>query len=267
MGSAFDGVYVVGVGKEQLVIPVGILHCNFHLHVVLYNLEVDYFLVKNFLVLVYVSYEFRESAFVVENFLFLLVPVVGKGDSYTLIEECHLSETVLQGSVVVYGFVEYFRIRPESGLGTGLLGRSYNLERSYGLAFCVFLSVDISVSLYLYFHFGGKGVYYGSAYAVKTSGYLVSSAAEFSSGMKNGMNNLHRRDSQLGMLVYGHTSSVVLDGYGIILIYSYRYVPAITGKGFVHTVIHYLVNEMVKTSRSRASDVHSRSFPYGLKTL
>ena len=115
------------------------------------------------------------------------------------------------------------------------------------MPFSYVLLVYFAVSLYLYFHVSGKGIYNGCTYTVKSSGYLVSSATEFSAGMENRMDHLYCRYTQLRMFIYRHTSSVVFYSNGIVLVYSYIDSAAESGKSFVDTVVYHFVHQMVKT--------------------
>ena len=64
-----------------------------------------------------------------------------------------------------------------------------------------------------------QGVYNGSAYAVQSAGHLISSAAEFSAGMKHCKHYLDSRKSRFFLNPHGNTAAIVNDRDGIILIY------------------------------------------------
>ena len=94
---------------------------------------------------------------------------------------------------------------------------------------------------------------------MKTAGNFISSAAEFTAGMEHRMNDFHCRDAHLRMLVHRHTAAVIFHHDGIILLYGDMDVLAVSGQSFVDTVIHNFINQMMKSSRSCASDVHART--------
>ena len=73
--------------------------------------------------------------------------------------------------------------------------------------------MNLTVTLYHYFHVFRKGIHYGRSHAVKSAGNLISATAELSSGMKNRVYHFHRRSSRLVIDIYGNTSSVVRYRY------------------------------------------------------
>ena len=56
-----------------------------------------------------------------------------------------------------------------------------------------------------------KRIYNGSSYTVKSTGYLVSSTAEFTAGMKHGKYNLYRRESRFVVDPYRNTTSIIYN--------------------------------------------------------
>ena len=113
----------------------------------------------------------------------------------------------------------------------------------------------------------GKGIYDRCTYPVKSAGYLVSSSAEFTSSVQNGVNYFYCRYSKFRMSVYRHTSSVVFYSNGIILVYRYVNRAAKSSQRFVDTVVYHFIHQMVKTPGTCTSDVHTGSFSYSFKTF
>ena len=115
--------------------------------------------------------EFLDSAFIVIGFTFFLAfSFILEDNLDTLVQESHLSETVLESIIIKYGsFCKDLRIRPESSLGTCLLGFSYYFQLGYCLTFFVALLINIAVSFYFNLHVCGKGIYNRSTYSVKTA--------------------------------------------------------------------------------------------------
>ena len=72
--------------------------------------------------------------------------------------------------------------------------------------------MDLAFTPYLYRHSVRKGIYDRCTYAVKTTGYTVSTTAEFTSGMKYRVYNFNSRDTLLGMDTDGNTRTVILNG-------------------------------------------------------
>ena len=72
---------------------------------------------------------------------------------------------------------------------------------------------------------------------------------------------------QLLVFVNRYTSSIVLHGYGLILIDGNLYVRAIAGHSLVDGVVHSLVYQMVKTFLADIANIHSRALAHGLKAF
>ena len=75
---------------------------------------------------------------------FFLLPslsLIFDGIRRPLFKKGHLSHSILQDIVVIDGFIENFRIRPEGGLRTGTLGLSQNLQLGYSFSLEIFLLV------------------------------------------------------------------------------------------------------------------------------
>ena len=121
--------------------------------------------------------------------------------------------------------------------------------------------------IYFYFKPFRKCVYYRCTYSVKSSGYFVSSSAEFSSCMKYSKYNFNCRKSRFVINTDRNTSSVITHCNRIIFVNIYLYFIAISRQSFVYGIIHDLIYKMVKSSRRSAADIHTGPFPYGFQTF
>ena len=220
------------------------------------------------LVLILEFDEFLDAAFVMEGLTALLsLALVLEYDLNALVQECHLSEAMLEGREVKNCGLKDFRIRPKGRLGAGLFGFADNLQFGNGLALFVALSVNLAVSLDLDFHVCRKRVDDGRADTVQTAGYLVASAAEFAAGMQNRMNNFNRRNTKFRMLVHRHTSAVILYHDGVVLLNRDMDRFAISGERFVDTVVHDFIDQMMQTLGTCTADVHAGSFANRFESL
>ena len=129
------------------------------------------------------------------------------------------------------------------------------------------LFINPSVLSYFYLQPFGERIYDGCAYTVQSSGYLVSPAAEFSAGMKNGKHYLNRRDSRLMIDSYGYSSSVIHNSHGIIFVYSHIYGIAKACQCFIHGIIDNLIYKMMQASACSRADIHTGTLSYRLETL
>ena len=122
MSTAVCCIDIIGIAQNIFVIAVRILHGNFHFIGIFCHFKVDDFLMNRILVSVEEFRVFFQTAFIMIGFiLFLTFPFILECDLDSLIEERHFPQTVLQSMEIKNGCFENFRIRPESGLRSGLL--------------------------------------------------------------------------------------------------------------------------------------------------
>ena len=107
----------------------------------------------------------------------------------------------------------------------------------------------------------------GNTNAVKTTGNLVTTAAEFAAGMKDGKNNLDGRDLLFLMLLNRDATTVVDDRDRVVGMNEHLDMVAITSEGFVNRVIDYLVNQVMKATWAGSTNVHARALANGVKAF
>ncbi len=125
----------------------------------------------------------------------------------------------------------------------------------------------LAVTGHLYLHAGGQGVHHGHAHAVQAAGNLVALAAELAAGVQDGEHHLHRGDLLLGVLVHGDAAAVVDARDGVVLVNVHLDLVAVPGQGFVHSVVHHLVDQVVKTAGAGRADVHAGTLANSLQAL
>ena len=81
------------------------------------------------------------------------------------------------------------------------------------------------------------------------------------------MDNFHRRDLHLGVLIYRHAAAIVDDCHGVVLVDDDLYFLAESGQRLIHTVVHDLVDQVMKASGASGSYVHTRSLSDSLKAF
>ena len=258
MHTAFGRRNIVYETVAVIVICVVMLHGNFDGDFADRAFAVNNVIIQSGIALVQVLHVFLDAAFVMEHFGHrILVAEVGQSDLQTFRQECHFTETLLQGSRVKCDVVENCRVRIERYRRTGILRVADNLQGGNRLAALIALLVLVSVPADDYFEPLGKRVNNRSAYAVQTAGYLVSSAAEFAAGMQDGKYDLNGGNSFLLVDFYRNTAPVVLNRYGAVRVNAYVDFRTNTCQRFIHRVINNFVNKVVKSALRRASDVHT----------
>ena len=64
-----------------------------------------------------------------------------------------------------------------------------------------------------------------------------------------------------------NTTSIIGYSYYIAGQNFYNNILAVARQCFIYRVIHYLINEMVQSSRSGRTDIHTRALSYGFETF
>ena len=111
------------------------------------------------------------------------------------------------------------------------------------------IALFIHFSLRAYFHLKpcGERIDNGRAHTVETSGNLVSAAAKFSAGMKDGKDYFHRRDSRLMVDSDRNSAPIVDDSHGVIRIDGDINGITIAAKRLIDRVVNNLIYQMVQT--------------------
>ena len=91
---------------------------------------------------------------------------------------------------------------------------------------------------------------------MKTAGNLVAVFVELTTCVKHCKYNLKCGAVLFGMHSGRDTTTVILDGDGVVLVDVYCDICTEAGHGLVDTVVNHLVYQMVKTSFAYIADVH-----------
>lgn len=102
---------------------------------------------------------------------------------------------------------------------------------------------------------------------MKTARSLIAAsfAAKLTTRVKNGHNDLERRNAHLFVLVNRNSASVVFNSGGAILEQRDSNVVAMPSESFINGVVDNLTEKLVQTALAVVSNVHPRSLPNGLK--
>ena len=209
------------------------------------------------------------TAFIMKNFFSFVfrVAFIGEVDFDSRVEKSLFAKAYKKGIVFIFKGLENLVIRFEKNGSTFFVGITDNFKVAFGNS--AFKALFINVLAVFDFNFKpfGKGVYYRSAYAMKTAGYFISGTAEFTARMKNGENNGYCRDSEFCVDTDGDSSAVIrytnkVSGKDFNID-----IGAITRKGFVDCVVDNFINKVMKTFRSGGTDIHTGSFSYCFKSF
>ena len=213
------------------------LHRHLYCNSVLKPFAVNDLIIKRSLAFVKVCDEFFDTALIVEGmFMQFLSSPVPQYNSETFCKECHFSESLFQRVIVKYNIVKYFRIRIKGYLCAGPLRLAVTDDFQFIADFSSFISLFIYLSFMIDLHFQpfGEGIYNRCTYTVETAGYFVSSAAEFSAGMKHSKYDFHCRKSCLMVDSHRNTSSVVAYGNRTVLVDINLYFITVSRQCLIH---------------------------------
>ena len=106
----------------------------------------------------------------------------------------------------------------------------------------------------------GQSIYNGCSYAVKTSGYLISSTAKLTAGMQNGKYNLNCRNSCFVVDTYRNSPTIIYNCNGVVWVDAYLDLCTISCQSFIYRIIYNFVYKMMQTPAGCTSNIHTRSF-------
>jgi hypothetical protein len=84
MSAAFFRIDIIDIGKDVLIVGIGILQGHFNNVAISFSLDIDWLLVNGGLAAINIIYKGNNAAFVVEN-LALFSAFVSKLDFYSLV--------------------------------------------------------------------------------------------------------------------------------------------------------------------------------------
>ena len=271
MCTTLNGVDVVHI-RVYVFVVVRIIHNgNLDRNALLFGFQVDNIVKKVRTVAVYIFHKLFQSVFSVENFLsclpFLIWTQVGECDFYTCIQERKFSHTACHNVPLEHCCCENAGIWPELLTRTRLVGIANYLHRIERFALFVFLLVDFSVTEHLRHHVGRQCINTADTHTVQTTADLVGTLIELTTRVQYGHNHLERTLVQLLMFVYWDTTSVVLNGNGVVVVYGYFDMAAIACHSLVDRVVYCLVDEVVKSFFAYVANIHRRAFAHCFKSF
>ena len=260
MRAALFGIYVVGERDHVFVITVVILHCDFDRNGVVIFAEIKHLTYRLFIGVQKFDV-FGNTAFVQKFvFRFLPRPLVFENDFKTGVKKREIAENTLYGIIVKNRRFENFVIGFESNSRTRFGCIAYDEKPCARNTPVVFLTVVLSVLIYVYRSVFGKSVYGFKTYAVQTRRNRISAAAEFAARVGFRHNDFYRRNAFFFVYARGNTSSVIPYRTRTVFFDSYGNGIAVACESLVHGVVHYLFYEMVKPSFVRRGYIHAGAF-------
>ncbi len=268
VGAALVGVDGVGERVDRLVVTGVPLHRELGLDAGALGVQRDDGLVDRILAGVEVLDEVDEPAGVtvgdLEGLLGTLVP---QADRQPLVQEGHLLQPAGEGLVLVVGRLEDRVVGPEGDGRTGLPRGGTLGQRRGRTGVLIRLEPGEALPADLHLEPGGQGVHHAHADPVQTAGDRVRLAVELPAGVQRGQDDLDRRALLRRMLTHRDTTAVVGDPDTAVGEQGHTDRVAVAGQRFIHSVVHNLVDEMMKTTLTGGADVHTRTLANRVETL
>lgn len=132
-------------------------------------------------------------------------------------------------------------------------------QRIHRFAALIALFIYLSIAADLNLQPLGKGIYNRCAYAVQTTGYLVSATAN-TARMQDRKYNLNRRKTRLFWMSTGMPRPSSCTVIEIVRIDLHLNVAAVSSERLVHGVVYYLIHQVMERSYRCAAYIHTGRF-------
>ena len=277
VSAAINGADVVGKAKDAVGIGINTpLQGGFHLNAVFLRIDVNDVGMKGILLRIHVVDVLTNAAFVeVGLFVGLAIlassfgALVAEDDLDPTIEVGQLPQTPREGGVIKADPArENLNVGLEANRGAGAAFlASFRSQTADGSTALKALTVHLVLTVNGDLHPFTQGIDHRNADAMQATGNLVTAGAELAAGVQHGEHGLKSALAGAGVHIGGDAASVIGHAAGPIGPEADINGVAVPGQGFIHRVIHHLVNEMVQTAGPCTADVHARAFPHRFKTL
>ena len=257
--AAFRRIDIVDKAVFRHIVGVVVLHSDFHIDVILRAVKIQDIVIQRRLAAVKVRDIFLDAAFIVENIgprgavlQRVFRTQIPERDLKPLCQKRHFAQSLLDDFIVVNRrFLKDFRIRLERNRSSRVMDiAGSDLMQLFRYMAAVFKTdlIDLALLPDRDFQPGRERVDYRCADAVQTTGYLISSAAEFAAGMQNRIDNLYCRFSGFMVNAYRNSAAVISDGNRLTRIDGHFNMCAEARERFIDRVVDDLIHQMVQAS-------------------
>ena len=275
MGSAIDGVDVVGKGEDGLGVGVVVLQRYLHGDAVALCLHVDRLLVQHLFALVDVLDKLCDPAGVLELLVLALAglriggALVGEMNLKAFVKEGELTQALSEGVVVELGYGEDGLVGQEVDFSAAAFAWAHLAELGRGCALGVVLlpgevvTPDLDVELF------AEGVDAAYADAVETARDFVVGGVEFAAGVKHSEDDLDGGHlfAVDDLVVDGDSAAVVDYRDGVVDVDGDIDAGGVAAEGFVDGVVDDFINKVMQTHLAGGADVHCGTQPDSRQTF
>ena len=272
MGTPLDGVDVVDVGIDVFVKGGVIGQSHFHGNSLAFRVEMNHVGDQFFLRGVDIPDELAQTVGRIEHLaagITLLVKGahIGQRKGNSGVKERQVAQTLGKGIVVVDSDSENRGVRKEGHRCSMLVGLPYDLKFGGRLADGILLAIDFAPAAHFGTQICRKGVHAAYADTMKTSGHLIGSFVELTSGMKDGQHYFQGAFVFFLVHIHGDTASVVDHAYRVVLVDCHFDMRAEARKSLVDGVVNNFIDKMMKSFGADVADIHCRAFAHGFQSL
>ncbi len=264
MGSAIDGVDVVGEGEDGLGVGVVVLQRDLHGDAITLGFHVDGLVVEHLFAFVDVPDKLCDPARVLELLVLGLAglrigsALVGEMNLEAFVEEGELTQALSEGVVVELGYGEDGLVGQEVDFSAAAFAGTHLAELGRGCALGVVLlpgevvTPDFDVELF------AEGVDAAYADAVETARDFVVGGVELAAGVKHGQDDLDGGHLLAvdNLVVDGDSAAVVDDRDGVVDVDGDVDAGGVAAEGFVDGVVDDFIDKVMQTHLAGGADVH-----------
>ncbi|MCG3118401.1 MAG: hypothetical protein ALAOOOJD_00590 [bacterium] len=266
MRAAFDGVNVIDIGKNIVIVSIVILQRQFHRHILTLTGNINRFFHQGFARFIDILHEFADTALVLK-FFFLAGALVEDINLEFFVKKRQLPQPFDQGIKIKFLLAENFVVGKERDFGAGAFAFANGFDIVHRRATGVFLHVDVAVAGNFHHHPFRKRIDDGNADAVQTAGHFVRFFVKLAAGVQLGHHHFERRPFDDGMEINRNAAPVIFNGDAAIFVDGHLDFITKTDEGLVNGVINDFVDEMMKAARGNIADIHRRPFAHRIETF
>ena len=246
------------------------LECNLHLHTISYPFTINNIVIQWSGALIQILNKFLNTALIMIDFgTHRILTLICQRDLQSLCQKCHLAQSGLQSLEIILCHFKHGLIRQEAYRCTSLAwqtGSNY-FQRIAHFSSLISLTIDLTFTVNCNFQPVRQCIYNRCPNAMKSSGYFVSSTAEFSSRMKNSKYHLNCRFSSFMVDACRNSTSIIFHSDRIIHVDRDLDMSAISSQCLINGIIYDLIHQMVQSPEGSIINIHTRSFSDRLKSF
>ena len=272
VGTAFNGVNIVDIRVQVLLVLIVVFQSNLYRHTVSLSRDGNRLGDEFLAVGIEVGDEVDEAVLGIEDLaaifaVFHLLTLVGELDGDAVIEVSQLTHAVGEGAIVVFRSLEDGTIGLEGDACAVHVSRTHHFHIVQRFAALIFLFENLAFAIDLCSEMRGQRVDAADTHAVQTTGNLIGALVELTASVQHGQHDLKGRTVFFGVHTRGDTTAVVEHTDGVAGQDADIDLVAIACHGFVDGVVDHFIYQMMQAAEMDVADIHGRTLTHGLQAL